>query len=135
MDLTMTTHTLEVNDVKFDKETGTILSYEADYRDIEIPSHFDNVEVCIIGRNAFCHNWITNIILPNTLQRLEYGALSMNFITHIVVPESVEFIGEYALYMEDAEIKVDILNENADVDYCAIHSPEYLDELEEEDEF
>ncbi|MBY3762632.1 hypothetical protein HPQ58_00720, partial [Vibrio parahaemolyticus] len=56
-------------------------------------------------------------------------------ITHIVVPESVEFIGEYALYMEDAEIKVDILNENADVDYCAIHSPEYLDELEEEDEF
>ncbi|MBY3762571.1 hypothetical protein HPQ58_00385, partial [Vibrio parahaemolyticus] len=75
-----------------------------------------------------------NIILPNTLQRLEYGALSMNFITHIVVPESVEFIGEYALYMEDAEIKVDILNENADVDYCAIHSPEYLDELEEEDE-
>ncbi|WP_283393063.1 DUF1963 domain-containing protein [Photobacterium phosphoreum] len=60
-------YTLTLNDVLFDKDTGTIEEYTADYTDIVIPDNFDGIEVTSIGKSAFSENALTSVNIPNSV--------------------------------------------------------------------
>ncbi len=91
--------------------------------------------VLVIGSSAFNHCKLTKVILSDGLKRINYGAFSNNSFFNITTPQSVEYIGEYAFYMEDQEVEATILNPNAEVDICAFYSLEHQYAEEDEAEF
>lgn len=54
--------------------------------------------ITVISKNAFRATNATEIILSNGVKRLEDGAFESCKFTKITIPESVEYIGEHALY-------------------------------------
>ena len=48
-----TAHTLTLNDVKFDKESGAITDYISNYKNIIIPEYLNGTPVKTIGEGAF----------------------------------------------------------------------------------
>ncbi|MBF4254783.1 leucine-rich repeat domain-containing protein, partial [Vibrio anguillarum] len=57
-------HTLTLNDVTFDKESGTIIDYVSDYREIIIPEHLNGTPVTTLGDVAFSSNQLTSVTIP-----------------------------------------------------------------------
>jgi len=53
---------LTLDHVFFDKKTGEIIEYDANYQSIIIPNNFDGVAVTSIGKSAFRERGLTNII-------------------------------------------------------------------------
>jgi len=94
------THTLTLDDVKFDTETGTITYYIGGYTDIIIPSSFNvngtDVNVTTIGKWAFYTKYLTNVIIANSVITIGYEAFADNLLTSVTIPSSVTNIGEWA---------------------------------------
>ena len=97
------------SDFTFDKTTGTITKYNGESKEVSIPSVIDDTAVTEIGDGAFCANFdsivgclegmgITNIIIPNSINKIGKEVCSSNNITSIVIPNSVTEILEYAFY-------------------------------------
>jgi hypothetical protein len=86
------------SDFEFDPTTGTLIRYKGTASRIVVPAEIDGVEVKILGSyfsNA-SYNVFNDIILPNTITRLEEGSLQNSNITYLNLPNSVEYIGVYA---------------------------------------
>ena len=89
-------HTLTLNDVKFDKKSGTIIGYVAHYKAITIPKRLDNTSVTHIGYSAFeCKN-LTDVIIPNTITSIASYAFFGNSLTRVVIPNSVTTLGDFS---------------------------------------
>ena len=83
------------SDFEFDPTTGTLIRYKGTANRIVVPAEIDGVEVKILGSyfsNA-SYNVFNDIILPNTITRLEEGSLQNSNITYLNLPNSVEYIG------------------------------------------
>ena len=76
-------HTLTLNDVTFDKGTGAIQKYTADYKDIVIPDNFDGISVSSISMYAFSDNALTSVTIPNSVTEIGGGAFNRNKITKV----------------------------------------------------
>ncbi len=86
----------------FDKRTGTILGYDVSFGyDVVIPSTIDGVTVTSIGSDSFSDLGITSVVLPNTINRIEYYAFAYNYLTELVIPEGVKVINDDAFYDND----------------------------------
>ena len=91
-------HTLTLNDVEFNKKSGRIEGYTADYKDIVIPDNFDGIPVTEIGDWAFAKNALTSVTIPNTVIFIGEYAFYDNKVTLLSVPNSVSHIG-YAAFL------------------------------------
>ncbi|MEC6830174.1 leucine-rich repeat domain-containing protein [Photobacterium toruni] len=102
-------HILTLNDVEFDKSTGEIEGYTADYKDIVIPDNFDGVSVTSIGDYAFSENTLMSVSIPNSVTEIGNSAFSSNALTSVSIPNSVTEIGKSA-FSENALTSVSIPN-------------------------
>ena len=93
--------TLTLNDVKFDKITGEIKGYTADYKDIVIPDNFDGIPVVFIGNGAFEDSALTSVTIPNSVNEIGYEAFAKNALTSVTIPNSVFLMGSAAFYDND----------------------------------
>ncbi|GHZ97648.1 Lactocepin [Vibrio cholerae] len=91
-----TAHTLTLNDVTFDKESGAIIDYVSDYRKIIIPKHLNGTLVTTIGEGAFGGNRLTSVTIPGSVTTIGEQAFSFNQLTSVTIPGSVITIGELA---------------------------------------
>ena len=101
-------HVITIDEVNFDKSTGTILcneleksSYTGDKTDIIVPSTLDGVTVTSIGEKAFVAGEagitkLTNVAFSSTVTSIGKTAFYGNSIESIVIPSSVVFVGEFA---------------------------------------
>jgi len=87
---------LLTNDVLFDPETQTIISYTGTSKDIVIPSQIGGVDVLHIADNVFAYVGLTAMSLPNTLKTIGKEAFLNNSIQTLTIPASVESIGDDA---------------------------------------
>ncbi|MBF4359048.1 leucine-rich repeat protein, partial [Vibrio anguillarum] len=83
-----TAHTLTLNDVTFDKESGAIIDYVSDYREIIIPEHLNGTPVTTIGKKAFQDNQLTSVTIPDSVTTIGEGAFSHNQLTSVTIPDS-----------------------------------------------
>jgi hypothetical protein len=94
------THTLTINDVKFDTATGTISDYIEGYVDIIIPSSFNvngsDISVTTLKEGAFSDNYLMNVIIPNSVTYIGGWAFVNNTLTTLTIPNSVTYIGDWA---------------------------------------
>nr|WP_321406251.1 leucine-rich repeat protein [uncultured Carboxylicivirga sp.] len=94
-------YTITLNDVIFDQATGTIVQFN-NYteKDITIPSFFNvdgtDVEIKIIGNNAFSFKFLSSVNLPSTITRIEYMAFNYNNLSSIDLPDGITTIGNEA---------------------------------------
>ena len=85
-------------------ESGEIYAVltDADYylTELVIPSYYDGVPVREIGSSALHgRSQLTRVVLPETLERIAYGAFSnCSSLTEIVIPAGVTEIGYSAFY-------------------------------------
>ncbi len=96
------------NDACFSINMGTITnyySYEDNNsnnplcpRDVVIGSQIKNQTVIGLGDYSLYNRNITSIILPATLQSINWGALRSNNISSVTIPNSVSNISETAFY-------------------------------------
>jgi hypothetical protein len=99
-----TYYTITVNDINFDKSTGTILCsedgsscYFGSATDIIIPETIDGVEVKHIGDNAFENNVshgtrLTKVIIPNTVITIGESSFESNAIETVKLSDSITVI-------------------------------------------
>ena len=58
-----------------------------------------------VGERAFANDWnIRSIILPNTLKSIGNGAFSYTGIRTIIVPDSVTYVGQVGLRIQDSGV-------------------------------
>lgn len=93
-------HTLTLEDIDFDAETGTISNYQSTYTNIVIPESFtindEDLTITTIGSNTFFQKQLVKVVLPNTITSIGYKAFRSNRITEVIIPESVNSIAEEA---------------------------------------
>ncbi len=87
---------LTLNDVIFDKNTGTILKYVSNHVDIIVPDKLGGISVFIIGKEAFYDHGLTRLEIPHTVTYIEESAFALNELTNVTIPNTVIHIGEYA---------------------------------------
>ncbi|MGF1723153.1 leucine-rich repeat protein [Photobacterium nomapromontoriensis] len=80
---------LTLNDVKFVKNTGSIIDYRSKYKDIIIPETFDGVPVKSISEYAFYKNGLTSVTLPNSVDYIGPSAFYGNALTKMTLPSSL----------------------------------------------
>jgi len=80
------------SDFIFD-ENGTITNYIGQETAIIIPEKINNIQVTVIGENAFEKKELTSVILPNGLISIDEFAFCENKLTSIIIPDSVINIG------------------------------------------
>lgn len=83
-------HILTEEDVVF--ENNTIKDYRSHYSFIIIPSHFGEDKVTIIGESAFYGARLKDVILPQTIVKLDVKAFYDNNLTKINLPSSLNLI-------------------------------------------
>jgi hypothetical protein len=82
-------HIITIDDIEFDKSTGTIIRYFAYYTNIEIPSTIDEVNVQTIKDEAFASKNITNVKFPESLFEIGSLAFFNNQLQEIVIPDNI----------------------------------------------
>ena len=87
---------LTLNDVIFDRNTGTILKYVSNHVDIIVPDKLGGISVFIIGKEAFYDHGLTRVEIPHTVTYIEESAFAFNFLTNVTIPHSVIYIGNWA---------------------------------------
>ena len=63
---------------------------------VVIPSKINNMNVTIIGQDAFYNKQITSVVIPNSVTTIGFDAFNNNQLTSVVIPNSVTTIGSYA---------------------------------------
>ena len=58
----------------------TIIKYTGSSKDVTIPNEIENLPVTTIGENAFYHNELTSISLPQNLTTIKERAFMNNII-------------------------------------------------------
>lgn len=81
------------SDFEFDRHTGTIIRYIGAKKDVVIPSSIDGVAVTTIGERSFYNNWLTSVVIPDTVAVIEKEAFLANELTSVRIPNSVTSIG------------------------------------------
>ncbi len=62
----------------------------------------DNSKIKTISSEAFSNCWIlTNYVFNNVLERIEYAAFAGTHMRNGNLPDSIKYIGEYALYVNE----------------------------------
>ena len=97
--ITFSQTTLTLNDVSFDKESGTITKYPGNEESIIIPSFFTidgtDYPVKILGENAFSWKYgkIKHIKLPETIEEIQDNAFERCGLVTINLPTNLKKIG------------------------------------------
>ena len=73
-----------------------ITKYFGSEKNITIPSEINGLPVISIGREAFRHNQLTDVIILNSITNIGDWAFSDNQLTNITIPNSVTSIGQLA---------------------------------------
>jgi len=102
-------YSLTLDDVEFDKSTGEIKDYTADYKDIVIPDNFNAIAVTSIGERAFYNNFLTGVTIPNSVTKIGDAAFYWNKLTSVNIPNSVIEIGSET-FRDNALMSVTIPN-------------------------
>ena len=97
-------HTLTLDDVSFDKSTGSIEVYEGKYKHIIIPDNFEGVPVTEIDDYAYSEVEdrdiskypLYSVVIPDSIENIGEGAFQRNNLSHVVLPDSVSRINDYA---------------------------------------
>ena len=79
---------------------------ECEEYELVIPNSYNGLPVTVIGDNALYGYGLTDVVLPDTLKRIEHSALSANDLESIIIPEGVTYIGDYVF--ENCEFLMDI---------------------------
>ena len=80
------------NDFMFkDREGGLYLyGYHGNSKDgIEIPSHVNGKPVTVIGEEAFKQKGIRSIVIPDTIEEIEFNAFRYNGLTKVTLPKNI----------------------------------------------
>ncbi len=88
--------------IKFDKNTGAIVSMYSGITSIDLPAYIDGVKVTIIADwvfqsyddNAYLKN-LTHLTLPEGLEKIGQGNFRSINVKEINIPASVSFLGKY----------------------------------------
>lgn len=97
--------------------TAKITYYKGSTRDITFPSHLDGYTVTSIADHAFeiydDHEPVraTSVVFPNTIISIGEYAFYDNFLTDVVLPASVNYVGYNAFLMSSLE-SLTVLNPN-----------------------
>lgn len=76
------------------KDTGTIVGYYGNEKNIIIPSSIDGIEMKEIEYNAFSYSKIVSITIPNSITSIGFSAFSFcQNLTSIILPNSIKSIG------------------------------------------
>ena len=81
----------------------TITGYLGNDTDITIPAQIDGRAVTVIGEEAFQDSAIENVILPDTVERIEDKAFYRVLLQSINFPDGLENIGDYAFVYAEFE--------------------------------
>ncbi len=95
---------------EFDKNTGTIIKFLGEEKELVIPSEIDNIEVKIIGEEAFDNYGLTKVVIPESIKGIRRGAFANNKLTSVKIPSSVKTIGYNAF--EENDIKELVIEGN-----------------------
>lgn len=99
----------EAKKLGFEIKDSVLVKYHGSDLDLRIPDSVDGVEVTTIGRGAFINQGIENVVIPNTVKRIEFAAFMKNNLREVVIPESVKSIEDGA-FTENKLSMVDIKN-------------------------
>ncbi len=81
----------------FDSTTGTTTGYDiAGGLDVVIPSTISGVAVEQIGIDTFYENYLTSVIIPDSVTTIGSCAFRLNLLTSVTIPDSVTTIGDRA---------------------------------------
>ena len=92
-----------LSEYEFDPITGTITKYLGSETVVTIPAIIDDVTVEIIGDSAFEDKQLTEVILPDSIIKIENNAFDCNQLSSIIIPEGVIFIGACAFRFNKLE--------------------------------
>jgi len=81
------------SEFQFDHDSGTITGFTGTDMDIVIPFAINTLPVTSIGPYAFANNWLTEVIIPDSVIYIGAQAFAVNLLTEIVIPDSVTYIG------------------------------------------
>lgn len=73
--------------------TATILQHEFASGSISVPAQLGSLTVSDIYEFAYADNGITELTIPNTVQRIGDRAFMYNELTSVTIPSSVKYIG------------------------------------------
>lgn len=86
-----------------------IVNYKGTATSVEIPSTLDNYVVTEIGCKAFYNKKLEEIILPNTIEKIdEYAFSNAKKLKSIKLPNSLKELGSNAFYLCESLETVDI---------------------------
>ena len=108
-------HPLTLDDIDFDKSTGEIEKYKANYKNIVIPDDFSGVSVTSIGDGAFADNALTSVTIPDSVTSIGIATFFNNDLASVTIPNSVTSIGGLAFF-SNALTSVTIPNSVTDLD-------------------
>lgn len=76
----------------------TITGYSGRETNLSIPASIDGFDVVAIGRDAFRESALTEVIIPSTVQKIDWFAFyASNNLTRVAIPSSVTKI-EYGVF-------------------------------------
>lgn len=76
----------------------TITGYSGRETNLSIPASIDGFDVVAIGRDAFRESALTEVIIPSTVQKIDWFAFyASNNLTRVAIPSSITKI-EYGVF-------------------------------------
>ncbi|MCL2319754.1 MAG: leucine-rich repeat domain-containing protein [Treponema sp.] len=73
-----------------------ILGYRGNDKEPVIPEKINGLPVISIGKRAFSHMNLTNVVIPSSVQIIGENAFTDNYLRRLVLPNSVRIIGDGA---------------------------------------
>lgn len=119
----------------FDKETGNILAYLGDEKEVTIPSEINNVKVTgilsygVFFRSDFCDGifrtdtQVEKLIIPEGVTNIDdFGFACAKNLKEVVIPSSVETLGNNIFYGCENLEKIIIKNDKLNILSCNLGS-------------
>jgi hypothetical protein len=75
-----------------DGNSAAIIEYVGNKQIVRIPPKLQGMRVTTIGSRAFDNNQLTDVSIPNSVTRIEWGAFMDNLLTDVTIPEGVTSI-------------------------------------------
>lgn len=113
-----------VDGVLYNKQRTTLVMFppgrEGQYRVLD--------GVTVIGRYAFCHSLLDSVILPQSLNRIEWCSFANSRFTRIDLPEQLKFIDSHAFFDANAA-NIHLPSKVKNIKYCAFANCKNLEEI------